>query len=255
VSKLETSSPQSEISNSNPTPSLSLSALHRVSNTAAFVMMPLLLILLGPAFTSDDMEIPYASVFVGLLVVLIPVAIGMTILRKSPAVAAKLEKFASTLGGFFIFAAIVAGLIQNTELLTSGYKLYAASILMAPCGYACGYGLAALGNLAPKQRRTIALETGIQNSTLTIAIIMLTYPGGTEEEDQLQQDVLAFALMYSLFLIISGCFVTLGFRHLSKDEPEDEPEEATAVEKKVLEPKEIEAQTLEVAEIDGENAI
>ena len=158
-----------------------------ISNTAAFFMMPLLLLLYGPAFTSDKMEIPYAQIFLGLLVVLMPVAIGMAILRKNPEFAKKLEKFASVLGALFIAAAIVAGCLQNKDLFSSGWKLWFCSIVMLPLAACFGYGLSTLAKLPPKQRRTIALETGIQNTTLTIAIIILSYPGGETAADDLQK--------------------------------------------------------------------
>jgi predicted Na+-dependent transporter len=167
-----------------------------VSNVAAFFMMPLLLMLYGPAFTNDDIEIPFTQIILGLLVTLIPVGIGMTVLAKRPNVAKKLEKGASILGALFIAAAIVAGISSNQDLFTSGYKLYVASVFMVPIGALCGYGLSAAAKLPHKQRRTVALETGIQNSTLTIAIITLSFPRGTDAETKLQDDVLAFALMY-----------------------------------------------------------
>ena len=107
----------------------------------------------------------------------------------------------------------------------SGHKMYLSSVFMAPCGYLAGYGLASLFGLPPRQRRTIALETGIQNSTLTIAIIMLTYPRGDAAANQLQEDVLAFAIMYSLFLVLSGCVVTFVFRKISEGEEDEEGRE------------------------------
>lgn len=67
-------------------------AMTVISNTAAFFMMPLLLLIYGPAFTSDSMKIPYTTILAGLLVVLIPVAIGMAILKRNEELAKKLEK-------------------------------------------------------------------------------------------------------------------------------------------------------------------
>jgi len=96
--------------------------------------------------------------------------------------------------------------------------MWIASILMLPLGTTSGYTLSKLSKCTPKQCRTIALETGIQNSTLTIAIIMLSFPGGTEAEDQQQQDVLAFALMYTFFLIVTATITTLGFAKYSQEE-------------------------------------
>ena len=181
----------------------------------------------APSFTDDSFEVPYANIAAGLGVTLIPVAIGMTVLRKNPPVAAKLEKGAALLGGLFIAAAIAVGCMQNEDLFKSGHKLYLSSVFLAPCGYLAGYGLASLFGLPNRQRRTIALETGIQNSTLTIAIIMLTYPRGDAAANQKQEDVLAFAIMYSLFLVISGCIVTYLFRKISEGE-EEEAEEGEA---------------------------
>ena len=116
----------------------------------------------------------------------------------------------------------IISLGSSKELFTSGYKLYLSSIFLAPCGYLAGYGLATLAKLPKRQRRTIALETGIQNSTLTISIIVLSFPEGDAAATQLQRDVLAFALMYSLFLVLSGVIVTYIFRRMSVDDAQAE---------------------------------
>ncbi|GMI45092.1 hypothetical protein TrCOL_g10288 [Triparma columacea] len=202
-------------------------AMTVISNAAAFFMMPLLLLIYSPAFTGDDIEIPYAQIFLGLLVVLFPVAIGMVILAKKPDVAAKLEKFASVLGALFILAAIVAGCLQNKDLFTSGWKLWFCSIVMLPFAASFGYGLSTLAKLPKKQRRTIALETGIQNTTLTIAIIILSYPTSDTDpsKEELQKDVLAFPLMFSLFLVLSACVISFIFNKISVGEIEEEGDE------------------------------
>ena len=36
-----------------------------ISNSAAFFMMPLLLLIYGPAFTSDSLQIPFGNIFAG----------------------------------------------------------------------------------------------------------------------------------------------------------------------------------------------
>jgi len=137
---------------------------------------------------------------------------GIFILTKSTVVAKKVEKFASGLGLVFIGAAVILGILQNAKLFLSGYKMYIASIGMMPAGLCAGYCLATLAKLEWKDRITIALETGIQNSTLTITIIMLTFPGGTEDKNKLQNDVVGFALFYSLFLLISSSTATSFFK-------------------------------------------
>ena len=88
-------------------------AMTVVSNVAAFFMMPLLLLLYAPSFTDDSLKISFSNIAGGLVVTLIPVAMGMSVLTKNPPLAKKLEKFASVLGCLFILAAIIAGCLQN----------------------------------------------------------------------------------------------------------------------------------------------
>jgi BASS family bile acid:Na+ symporter len=60
--------------------------------------------------------------------------------------------------------------------------------------------------LHPRNARTVALETGIQNGPLAIAIIALTFAG---EE---QQGIIAVGALYSLFIVITSTVITLIFR-------------------------------------------
>jgi BASS family bile acid:Na+ symporter len=59
----------------------------------------------------------------------------------------------------------------------------------------------------PANARTIALETGIQNGPLAIAIIMVTFQGN-EKIDQ----ILLIPALYSLFIVIISTLVTFWFR-------------------------------------------
>ena len=60
--------------------------------------------------------------------------------------------------------------------------------------------------LHPRNARTVALETGIQNGPLAIAIIVFTFPA-----DQ-QQAIMAVPALYSLFIVIVSTMVTFVFR-------------------------------------------
>jgi BASS family bile acid:Na+ symporter len=61
--------------------------------------------------------------------------------------------------------------------------------------------------LHPMNARTIALETGIQNGPLAIAIVLLTF-GGTADVGL----ILIVPALYSLFIVIISTFVTFWFR-------------------------------------------
>jgi len=73
-------------------------------------------------------------------------------------------------------------------------------------GITIGYIFARLLRLHPRNARTVALETGIQNAPLAIAIIALTFAGSE------QQSIMAVGALYSLFIVITSTLVTLLFR-------------------------------------------
>ena len=60
--------------------------------------------------------------------------------------------------------------------------------------------------LHPRNARAVALETGIQNGPLAIAIIAFTFTG-TEA-----QSYMAVPELYALFIVITSTLVTLIFR-------------------------------------------
>jgi BASS family bile acid:Na+ symporter len=73
-------------------------------------------------------------------------------------------------------------------------------------GIAIGYGFARALRLHPRNARTVALETGIQNGPLAIAIIAFTFAGDEA------QSYMAVPALYSLFIVIVSTLVTLIFR-------------------------------------------
>ena len=165
----------------------------------------------------------------------------------------KLEFYASKLGMFFIVAALIAGCAgDDNYVFGSGFKTYLAAILLLPLGASFGYGLSTLMKMTPKECRTIALETGIQNTTLTLAVIILSFPTGKVKDcvniddaddkaacvlvqealTERQEDLLAFPLLFSFFLILTATALTFGFYKLTEGEEEEEGEtkdEMTAV--------------------------
>ena len=59
-----------------------------VATTVAIGMMPLNLFIYSLAFTTVKLaSVPYANIIIGLALILVPVSIGMLILRKLPKIA------------------------------------------------------------------------------------------------------------------------------------------------------------------------
>mgnify|MGYP006289274149 FL=1 len=184
---------------------LALSVLMTVTSTVfGVILIPVVLLIYAAAL---DLEIPRENIVATLLVLLVPVAVGMGLRRLSPNAGAVTEFFGSALALFFIAFIALSWIPRNWQfLMTTAPGTYAAAIGLGVIGIAIGYGFARLLRLHPRNARTVALETGIQNAPLAIAIIALTFPADE------QQAILAVGALYSLFIVVTSTVVTLIFR-------------------------------------------
>jgi BASS family bile acid:Na+ symporter len=184
---------------------LALSVLMTVTSTIfGVVMIPLVLLVYASAL---DLTIPRENIIATLLVLLIPVAIGMTLRKLNANAGAVTEFMGSALALFFIAFIAISWVPRNWQfLLDTAPATYFAAIMLGVFGIAIGYGFGRLLRLHPRNARTVALETGIQNAPLAIAIIALTFAGPD------QQGIIAVGALYSLFIVITSTLVTLIFR-------------------------------------------
>jgi BASS family bile acid:Na+ symporter len=184
---------------------LALSVLMTVTSTlAGVVLIPTILLLYAAAMA---LEIPRENVIATLLLLLLPVAMGMALRRISANVGAVTEFFGSALALFFILFLMVSWIPRNWRfLMETPPGVYAAAIGLGTIGIALGYGFARAIRLHPRNARTVALETGIQNTPLAIAIIAFSFP-----EAQAQETMTA-PVLYALFIVIISTLVTLLFR-------------------------------------------
>ena len=184
---------------------LALSVLMTVTSTIFGVLLiPILLIIYAGAL---DLDIPRENIIATLVIMLVPVAIGMVMRKLNANVGAVTEFMGSMLAVFFILFLIVSWIPRNWEfLMVTSWATYFASIALGLFGIAIGYGFAILLRLHPRNARTIALETGIQNGPLAIAIIAFTFAGTQAQE------YMAVPVLYSLFIVITSTMVTLWFR-------------------------------------------
>ena len=85
-------------------------------------------------------------------------------------------------------------------------------------GITLAYIFAKALRLHPMNARTVALETGIQNGPLAIAIILVTFRGNPGIDE-----ILLVPALYSLFIVIVSTFVTFGFRRANLKEEQKIP--------------------------------
>ena len=184
---------------------LALSVLMTVTSTVfGVVLIPLILLIYAAAL---DLEIPREDIVAVLLVLLVPVAIGMTLRKLNPNAGAVMEFCGSILGALFIVFIAVTWIPQNWQfLLNTTGATYTAAIGLGLVGITIGYFFATALKLHPRNARTVALETGIQNGPLAIAIVVFTFP------PEQQQAIMAVPALYSLFIVITSTLVTFVFR-------------------------------------------
>ena len=189
---------------------VALSVTMTVNSTLwAFVMTPLALWFYSNLIGLDEsLSVPVselATVIVGLI---IPVGIGMLIRKLSANIGSIIELLGGVFGLLFIPFLIAVWVPRNWQLLLdTQWPTYTVAIGLGAVGMLGAYFMSKLLRLHPANARTIALEAGINNGPLAIAVIVAVYidsPG-------LDQILLVPAL-YSLFIVLLATAVTLVFR-------------------------------------------
>jgi bile acid transporter len=189
---------------------LALSVTMTVNSTLwAFIMTPAALFLYSNFLGLDEsLSIEFGELAIVIVGLIIPVALGMLIRKFSSNIGAVLELVGSVVGLLFIPFLIAIWVPRNWQLLlTTEWPTYVVAIGLGLTGITVAYFISKLLRLHPMNARTIALETGINNGPLAIAVIVAVYidnPG-------LDQILLVPAL-YSLFIVIISTGVTLVFR-------------------------------------------
>ncbi|MTA82880.1 MAG: transporter [Actinobacteria bacterium] len=189
---------------------LALSVMMTINSTLwAFIMTPLMLFIYANFLSLDDtITIEFtelATVIVGLI---IPVALGMLVRRLSANAGSVLELVGGLFGVLFIPFLIAIWVPRNWQLLlNTEWPTYVVAIGLGLVGITVAYWIAKALRLHPANARTIALETGIQNGPLAIAVIVAVYI----ESPGLDKILLVPAL-YSLFIVIISTIVTFWFR-------------------------------------------
>jgi len=190
---------------------LALSVMMTTNSTLwAIVMTPLALAVFGGLLFSEtsEFEIPLSNIIGTIAVLLVPVVLGMIIRRYSANVGAVLELLGGFFGLFFIVFLVLTWVPRNWGLLSSTpWQTYVVAIGLGLFGILIAYGISKAIRLHPANARTIALETGIQNGPLAIAIILLTFQGSPDIGL-----ILIVPALYSLFIVLISTVVTIVFR-------------------------------------------
>lgn len=114
-----------------------------------------------------------------IFITIIPVVLGMILMRKSPELAVKLERPFKIVSTVFFVVIVAAALLKDREnIITFFSQVGPVAIFLNLGTLAIGYFSARFLGLSIKQSKTISIESGIQNGTLgiTVAATLLVNP-------------------------------------------------------------------------------
>ena len=170
-------------------------SLTSFSTVLSILFTPLLLALY--CVNMPEVDVPVKTVVQTIMIlVIIPLAVGMSVRGKWPTLADKSTPFFSALGIIALLALILAGVLSNIHVFKDtaryGVKFYSTVFALTMLGMIFGIVLAKLAKINNYQTRAISLETGLRNSALAMTIALLI------------QD--AMGDFYSSMFVTSGIF-------------------------------------------------
>lgn len=178
------------------------------STLLALGMMPLCLFVYTKMWVdSGTIVIPYDSIGISLVALVIPVSFGMFVNHKWPQKAKIILKIGSITGVILIvLIAVIGGILYQSAWIIEP-KLWIIGTIFPIAGYSLGFFLARLAGQPWYRCRTVALETGMQNTQLCSTIVQLSF---SPEDLNL---VFTFPLIYTVFqlvfaAVILGIYVT-----------------------------------------------
>jgi len=196
------------------------------STVLALGMMPLLLYLYGLGY-EESLPVPFESIGITCGTLLGPIAIGVFINYMWPKVAKYVLKICS-IGGLIVCigSGVVSIVLYNAPwILRPG--LAASATLLPVIGLLIGWGVSTIlvflpcknFNLKPKERRTISLESGIQNTSICGSVLLLS---ARQFPPQYLGSMFLVPILWACSQIVVVTLMILGFRlgvHYNKGIP------------------------------------
>ncbi|KFM67580.1 Ileal sodium/bile acid cotransporter, partial [Stegodyphus mimosarum] len=180
-------------------------AMTTCSTLVALGMMPLNLYMYGQNLNQEDVVIPYGKMALSLVSVTCPVLVGMLVHWKFPRIAAYLTKIGSISGLLIIIICQTMEFFIFPDIFVNvPWQLYFAVILLPCLGFTLGYTSAWICRQKPQVRRTVSIESGVQNVGTALTVATLSFPFHNLEK------VLLFPWLYA-FSMTGVCIVISAF--------------------------------------------
>ena len=147
--------------------------LTATNSLVSLFTLPLIVNLSLVHFIGADKSIPlqFGKIVQVFAVVLIPTAIGMLVRARRPDTAARLQRPVRILSALFLALIVIAAVMKERATLVDSFRAVGlAALAFNLVSLTTGWVLPRIVRLPPKQSIAIAMEIGIHNGTLAIAI-------------------------------------------------------------------------------------
>jgi BASS family bile acid:Na+ symporter len=159
--------------------------------------------------TGSDLQLPFGNTVLQIAVItLVPVSLGMVLHRLAPVGAARLEAGVKWLSLGFLGLIIAGLLVQERQNVVDFFvQVGLVTLTLNVVTMALGYAIGLAGRLPIPSRKAIAVEVGIQNGTLAIAV--------ASAPTLLNQPTLAIpAAIYSLLMFVTSAVFAVLVRQI-----------------------------------------
>lgn len=171
-------------------------AMTLCSTILAMGMMPLNMLFYGQYINTGNIVVPHSKMAMSLVVVSLPAAFGMLFNWYFPRIAPYVTKYGSTAGGVLILISQILEVFIFPDIFKHvPASLYGATVLMPMMGMMVGYVVSWVFRRPEPVRKTVAIESGIQNVGTALTIVSLSF-----KFDE-QKEALVFAWLYALTMI------------------------------------------------------
>lgn len=177
------------------------------STLMAVILMPVMINLWSSGIDLSGMQIPYKNIVAVLVILISAVSVGMFLRSRGKQIGRITERIGAGVGIVFIVFLMISWFWRNYGILDKyPISYYLAPACLTLCGFVFGWFIARAFGLNRASARTVFLETGIQNTPLTIAIILLSFSAAQTEE------MLIVPAFYAVLVVLLSVIVTFVMR-------------------------------------------
>lgn len=193
-----------------------------VSTVFATAAMPLSSALYGRLLgVHATLHVPFVKILATLLFIAIPISVGVCVKLRLPALTRVLLtlirpfSFLLIVGGIFMAYQMGASILANVRL-----PIILVGVTVPVLGLLVGFGLARVTGLAMPQRRTVAIEVGVQNSLLALAVMQLSFRRAEADFASQAPFIVALSSTSEMLLLVITHLTHRRLCHTDKNDPE-----------------------------------